>query len=154
MSAPHGLFTTVDASKKRDTGEEALGSSGNLYIYAKGIGSTAAGSWVAFDSDGTDLTTALLTEAIGVKGVSVGIAMAATIADTYGWYCVKALNGVGVEGLSLINNAADADQFCTTTAATLDDAGTTTVHGIRLIDTATAAGLVTYIVDRPHTNVA
>lgn len=150
LAAPHGALTNIDSSALIQTGSKFRASDNKEYIYLKGIGSTTVGLWVAQDHDGTDFITALLTEDIGVKGVVVAVALASTIADTYGWYQICG----EVEGASLISNAADADQFCTTTAGSLDDAGTTTVHGIRLIDTATAAENVTYIIDNPHTNVA
>lgn len=144
-----GPLTTVDDSALVPTGSKTTDDAGNEYIYLKGVASTAVGSWVALDNDDTDFTTALLTEAIGVKGVIVAVAIAAVIADKYGWFQI----GGKVEAASKINNAADAKQYCTTTGGSLDDAGTTPVHGVRLIDTAAAAGNVTYIINNPHTAV-
>jgi hypothetical protein len=150
MACPHGALTNVDSSRLIPTGSRYKGVDGDEYIYLKGVASTAAGSWVQYYSDGTDYVTALLTETIAENGANVAVALAATIADTYGWYQICG----EVEGASLISNVAGADQFATTTAGSLDDAGTTTIHGIQLIDTAAAAGNVTYSINYPHTNVA
>jgi hypothetical protein len=150
LTAPPGALTTIDNSALVKTGCEFVDENGYIYEYLKGVASVAVGSWVALDNDDTDKTTALLTEAIGVKGVNCAVAIAAVVADKYGWFLKKGK----VEGASLISNAADAQQYATTTAGSLDDAGTTPVHGVRLIDTATAAGNVTYDIDHPHTTPA
>jgi len=54
------------------------------FIFMTGVASTAAASWVAFNYD--DHSTTLLVD--GVIG-PVGVAMAATVADTYGWYQIR-----------------------------------------------------------------
>lgn len=61
-------------------------SNGKEYIYLKGIGSTLEGSWVTYSID--DGTTALL--AANAKGF-VAVAMAAIVANKYGWYQVFGL---------------------------------------------------------------
>lgn len=50
------------------------------FIYLSGIGSTVAGSWVAFDN----LYATTLTVAASRGGIAV--AQAATVASTFGWY--------------------------------------------------------------------
>jgi len=68
-------------------GTRAYDIDGNDYIYLKGVGSTAEGSWVTFDED--HVTSLLATNAIG----RVGIAMAALSATTYfGWYQIYGKN--------------------------------------------------------------
>jgi hypothetical protein len=59
---------------------------GKEYVYLQGIGSTVAGAWVTYDEAG--LTALLAANAVG----PVAVAMAATVASTYGWYCRKALS--------------------------------------------------------------
>lgn len=54
------------------------------FIYLKGVASTAVGSWVTYNAD--DFSTALLAgDAIG----PVAVAMAATVANKYGWYMIQ-----------------------------------------------------------------
>lgn len=55
----------------------------NEYIYLQGVASTIAGSVVTFDRS-TGLTTLIVGNAVG----PVAVAMAATVASTYGWYCI------------------------------------------------------------------
>lgn len=55
------------------------------FIYLKGVASTVAGASVIYNA--TTYQTALLTVANGKnKGAPVAVAMAATVADEYGWY--------------------------------------------------------------------
>jgi hypothetical protein len=145
----HDAFTKVDATQQHATGQKAYDSVGNKYVYAAGVANCALGSWVAFDSDGTDLSVELLTETLAVAGVTIGVSMGAIIANTWGWFMTSGT----VEGLSLISNAAYAVQYATTTAGSLDDDGTTTILGIRLVDTAAAAGLVTYVINEPCSSI-
>ncbi len=83
------------------------------FIYLKGVADTAVGSWVTYNLD--DCSTALLAaNAIG----PVGVAMAATVANEYGWYHIqgkavgKALSGYADNGLV----------YATSTAGSIDDA--------------------------------
>ncbi len=83
------------------------------FIYLKGVASTAQGSWVTFNAD--DFATALLAaNAIG----GVGVAMAATVADTYGWYQING-KSVAKVAASFADNGA---LYATATAGTADDA--------------------------------
>lgn len=54
------------------------------FIYLTGVATTAAGTWVLINYD--DCTTTLLAD--GQIG-PIGIAMAATVASTYGWYQIR-----------------------------------------------------------------
>lgn len=80
--AHHADTSTVDTTQRVPLGTRARDKNGNEYIYMLGVASTAAGSWVTFDEAWT--TTLLAANAIG----PVAVAMAATVASTYGWYCV------------------------------------------------------------------
>jgi len=83
------------------------------FIYLKGVASTALGSWVTYNAD--DNTTALLAaNAIG----PVAVAMAATVADTYGWYQI----GGKAIGKALTAFADDANVYATSTDGSVDDA--------------------------------
>lgn len=65
------------------------------FIYLQGIGSTVANDWVEY-SDA--FLTALATVAIG-SGECLAVAMAATVANEYGWYQIS--------GVAQNNKASD-----------------------------------------------
>jgi hypothetical protein len=102
------LGTKVDAEDRATT---AYGV--GTFIYAKGVASTAVGSWVTINED--DWSTALL--AANAKG-RVATAMAATVAGEYGWYQVS---GKAV-GKALASYADNALVYATATAGSIDDA--------------------------------
>lgn len=86
---------------------------GKAWIYAKGVASCVAGSWVSFDEN--YVTTLLAANAKG----RVGIAMAAiNTTSLYGWYQVfgKAVGKV------LAAFADNGIPFGTSTAGSVDDA--------------------------------
>lgn len=58
------------------------------FIYLKGVGSTVAGSLVKWNA--TTYQTVLVTNT-GEQGAPVAFAMAATVADKYGWYQIGGL---------------------------------------------------------------
>lgn len=105
-------FQKVDAVKRQRLGTRKKDAAGNEYIYLTGVASTAVGSWVTFD----ELFITTLAVANG-KG-RVGIAMAATVASTYGWYQIY---GKG-SGLCLASYADNAKVWLTSTAGSIDDA--------------------------------
>lgn len=83
------------------------------FIYLKGVASTVVGSWVTYNPD--DFSTALLAaNAIG----PVAIAMAATVANEYGWYQIQG-KPVGKAAAGFVDNA---NVYATATAGTVDDA--------------------------------
>jgi hypothetical protein len=95
-----GYLTDVDAAARnpvgmRIAGTDALGNTAE-YIYLKGCASTIAGSVVTFDELG--VTTLIAANAKG----PVAIAMAATVASTWGWYGV-----VGTFKADVVANSAD-----------------------------------------------
>lgn len=111
------LVGSVDAAAKVAVGtimraEDPTYGAGE-FIYLKGVANTAVGSWVTFNMD--DGSTALLAaNAIG----PVAVAMAATIADTWGWYQIS---GKAV-GKALANYADNGLVYATATAGSIDDA--------------------------------
>lgn len=83
------------------------------FIYLQGVASTEVGSAVVYSMD--DGSTALAAaNAIG----PVALAMAATVASTWGWYQIAG-KGVAKVAASFADNAV---VYLTSTAGTLDDA--------------------------------
>lgn len=110
----HHLGTdTVDTAAKIPLGTRARDKNGNEYIYLTGVASTTAGSWVTFDE--AYLTTLLAANAAG----PVAIAMAATVASTFGWYQIFGKNTVAKSDTV----AADAPLYIDGTAGRVDDLG-------------------------------
>jgi hypothetical protein len=77
-----GDTSVVDSTAQHALGTRAKDASGNEYIYMQGIGSTIAGSVVTYDE--AFLTALIAANAIG----PVAVAMAAIVANKFGWYCV------------------------------------------------------------------
>lgn len=121
----------------------------NEYVYLKGVGSTAVGSWVSFDEL---FATALIdSDTAGTLVGPVAIAAAAVSATTkYGWYLVK---GVGTGKAGTV--AADKAVFATTGAGVVDDA---VVVGNQIIGaytrSADSGGFATFQVYNPVIGVA
>lgn len=137
----HQLGTIVQA-------HDADGSYGaGEFIYLKGVASTAVGSWVHYNAD--DYSTALTAaNAIG----PVAVAMAATVASTYGWYQIS---GKAV-GKALASYADNGLVFLTATAGSVDDAVVDgdMVHlakGASAID-GPGTGLADFEIHRPYTD--
>lgn len=108
-----GNTSSVDSTALHTVGTRALDTDGNEYVYALGVASTAAGSWVSFDE--AYATTLLAANAVG----RVGIAMAAIVADEYGWYQVYGKNIIASTDTVADNKALYIDA----TAGRADDAG-------------------------------
>lgn len=119
------------------------------FVYLKGVASTAAGSWVLYSED--DYTTSLLAaNDIG----QVAIAMAATVASTYGWYQIKG-KAVGKVAAAFADNG---NVYSTATAGTVDDAVVAgdrvkKCKGASAID-APATGMAEMEIDRPFVDDA
>lgn len=114
------------------------------FIYLKGVASTAIGSWVTYNQDDNS-TVLLAANAIG----QVAVAMAATVASTYGWYQI----GGKAIGKALTGFVDDANVYATATAGSVDDA---VVAGdrVKLAKGASAvgtpsAGLAEFEIARP-----
>lgn len=102
--ASKGLLTDVDTVARNVVGTRSFDDAGNEFIYLVGIASTVIGSCATFGLNGT---TAFIT-ALSVTGAKgpVGIAMAATVASTWGWYQIYGFgsalfNGAAVAGAAL-----------------------------------------------------
>lgn len=117
LTAPAQAFesdtTTLDSAAQHALGTRARDASGNEYIYALGVASTVEGSWVSWGAS-TYQTALLASSAIGF----VGIAQAATVASTYGWYMIW-----GYEATTASDTVAGAGVlYIDGTAGRVDDA--------------------------------
>jgi hypothetical protein len=145
-----GLLTTVDTTATVTPGQTFTDQYGRVYIYAKGIASTAVGSWVRLTLSSDLMITALLTETLAALGGIVGVAMSASVDNTYGWYQIFGT----AEASFLVSAATNVTLFATTTGGSLDDAGTTRIHGVWLEDTEGGSGTsnLTCFLSYPHCN--
>jgi len=146
-----GDTSVVDSSLTHALGTRARDAAGNEYIYLQGVASTVAGSWVTMDED--NLTTLTAANAVG----RVAVAMAATIADKYGWYQIY---GRVATALAVTDGdcAADVQLFLTSTAGTVDDvdvAGDAIIGAISRVAETTTAGYIEAEINYPFVcNVA
>lgn len=92
-NASLGLLTDVDTVARNPVGTviEGVDDFGGYaeFIYLKGVALTIAGSVVTYDvsSVGAGATTLIVVDASG----PVAVAMAATVAATWGWYCISGM---------------------------------------------------------------
>lgn len=114
------------------------------FIFLQGVESTALGSFVTYNADDNS-TTLLAANGSG----PVAVAMAATVADTYGWYQIS---GKAV-GKALTGFVDEALVYATATAGSVDD---TVVAGDRVKRAVGAsavgtpsAGLAEFSIQRP-----
>ena len=137
----HPLGTIVQAHDQDDS------YGAGEFVYLAGVASTAVGSWVHYNMD--DGSTALtVADAVG----PVAVAMAATVASTYGWYQI---NGKAV-GKALASYADEGAVYLTATAGSVDDAVVDgdLVHlakGASAID-GPGTGLADFEIHRPYTD--
>lgn len=114
------------------------------FIYLKGLAAVGRGSWVTYNID--DGSVALLAaNAIG----PVAVAMAATVASTWGWYQIQG-KAVGKAAALFADNA---NVYATGTAGTVDDAVVAgdrvkRAKGASAVDTP-STGLAEFEIDRP-----
>lgn len=119
------------------------------FIYCKGVGSCAAGSWVTIPED--DYVVALLAaNAIG----RVGVSMAATTAALWGWFQIS---GKAV-GKALTAFADNGNVYSTATAGSVDDAivagdRVQNCKGASALD-APVTGMAEFEIDHPFVNDA
>lgn len=116
LSAP--LTTVLDAVGGNKLGDVYIDDAGAKYIFCKGIASTIAGSAVAIDT--ADFTTVLLTKAEADKLKPVAFAVAATVANKYGWYRLEGKGDIAVKA----SCAKEVPLYTSATAGYLDDDGT------------------------------
>lgn len=130
----------VHASKRYRLGTRRL-LNGKEFIYLTGVASTAIGSWVFFN----DVHVTTLTVA-NSKG-RIAVAMAATVASTFGWYQIYG----SASGLALASFAAGGKVWVTSTAGSVDDADVAVdlVVGAIGRSTIVGAGLAVFELNYP-----
>jgi hypothetical protein len=148
LLASVGNLTDVDTAARNPVGSRIAGTDdfGNYaeYVYLKGVASTIVGSVVTFDEAGV---TALIVA--NGKG-PVAIAMAVTVASTWGWYGV-----VGTFKADVVANSADNSTVGReTTDGKVGDgraAGDEIANAFQR-EATTAAALAYVQIDRPFVN--
>lgn len=105
----------------------------NEYIWCKGVASTAVGSVVVLDED---YATALITTALGAVPRRVAIAMAAIVANKWGWYQIRGIGSV----LGVASCAADVALYTDTSNAGHVDDTAVSEHPISNITLNDAVG--------------
>lgn len=108
-----GSLTKVYSSEVVPVGTVVADEDGNEYIFGAGVASCLTGSWVSFD----EATQATLLAA-NAKG-RVGVAMAAIVASSYGYFQIY---GKCLVAKALADCADNADLYATATAGSVDDA--------------------------------
>jgi hypothetical protein len=99
-NASNGNLTDIDTVARNPIGIVVEGTDDYGYaefIYLKGVAVTVIGSVVTYDHAGA--TTLIVADASG----PVAVAMAATVANTFGWYCI-----VGTVPVNVVANSAAA----------------------------------------------
>lgn len=134
-------MTVVDTTQRNALGMMVQDDLGNEYVYAQGIGSTVAGSWV-FLTNATGQYITQLSIITGALGGRVGVALAAVLASQFGWYAIKHtfVFGICISDTFLVNSGC----FLTSTAGSVDDesggAGTTIYGAVnRTLGTTTSS---------------
>lgn len=114
--AIQGPLTAVHDSALNPVGMRYSPDGGKTeYIYLKGVASVVAGDWVVFDE--AFATTRLVADEVG----PVAIAMAAVVADKYGWFQIYGVNTIAKTDTV----AADAALYIDGTTGRADDAAVT-----------------------------
>lgn len=78
-----GLLTDIDTEARNPVLSTRFGDDQSEYIYLKGVASVGVGSVVTYDENG--LTALVIADAVG----PVAVAVAAVVASTWGWFCIK-----------------------------------------------------------------
>lgn len=140
----HDDTSAVDSTAKLPIGTRALDPDGNEYVYARGVASVAANDLVHL-RPGDNAGVRAVADGVG----RVGIAMAAIVADSYGWFQVY---GQG----TVTANAGVSSGIAAYLTAAAGSIGTAVVAG-DLIDgmftrSAVAGGSATVELNFPFTD--
>lgn len=147
-----GVVSTLDAvdtTAKQPIGLEVPDNAGNVYKYMQGVASVAAGDWCVFGADGT-VARSLNTPLAG----PMGVAMAAIVANTYGWFQIVGKVSTAGNGQTQANIASAITSgtplFLTSTAGRLNGtaAAGSAVLGAWAASTA-ASNLGDAVISRP-----
>lgn len=110
------------------------------FIYLSGIGSTVAGSWVAYDN----LYATTLTVAASRGGIAV--AQAATVASTFGWYQIYGVTTIG----KVLTGANAAHCWVCATAGSVDNTDVALQGIVGAVQrSATVANVATFHINFP-----
>lgn len=149
LAGPTGEYAStvvsVDASAKNPVLTRTFDEAGNEFIYLKGVASTVATDFVTYDELG-------VTARLGLSASGpLAVAMAATVANTWGWYQIG--------GLAQANTGTIADNsqlYATSTAGRADDLANVgeqnRLVGVTARSTATA-NVATVQLDNPRVGV-
>lgn len=139
-------LTEVSTVESIPAGTRIQGTDGNEYIFLKGVASTVAGDPVIFNADGE--TTRLAGTGVG----AVAIAMAAVIADRWGWYQIYgsgSANVVATGGVRVYGSTVTGQLTSTVvTGALINGMWTAAGDGNTVTGTLTAVELNYPFVDR------
>ena len=150
-----GLIGAVDSSAAVPVGTLVRATDPTYgageFIYLNGVASTVVGSWVTYSLD--DGATVLLL-ASNSPDDPVAVAMAATVANKFGWYQI----GGKAVGRALSSYVDNAEVYATATAGSIDDtvvAGDRVVHatGASAVGTP-SANLAEFEIRRPYVDQA
>ncbi len=110
-----GDTTVVDDTKQMPLGTIMSDTIGNEYVYLQGVASTAIASVVVYD----ELFVTLLASATNRLG-NIAVAMAATVANKFGWYQIR-----GKATAAVLTGFADNTKiYLSATPGSVDDSGT------------------------------
>ncbi len=128
---PAQALTVVSTSLQFPLGTR-IRTGKNEYIYLQGVASTAANDLVTFNS--SYATARLVNTAVG----PVAVAMAATVASTYGWYQIYG-NGTANNGNVV---SGDLPAFASSVTGAADDLVVTgdLIHGMIWNGTSSVTG--------------
>ena len=117
----YGPLTAVDTVQQVPLGSRVLGVDPTYgegeFIYLKGVALTVAGNAVVYDE------AYATTRTVAASRGPVAVAMAATVANTYGWFQI-----FGHAVVTAGTVAADTQAQTSATAGSLDDTATAAQH--------------------------
>jgi hypothetical protein len=116
-----GSTDDVHSTQQNPLGTRAFDGLGNEYVYLKGVASVVQGAWVAIDVGRDGIVAGLDTDVAGTLKSRVAVAMAAVVADKYGWFCIYT-GPLGVAGLSAASATDAKAVVATSTVFVVDDA--------------------------------
>ena len=108
----------VDSTAKFKLGQRYVDDNGSVFIYLQGIASLVLGDWVTYRV--TSVTAAVTARASSGSKGHLAIALAATIASTFGWFQIAGLN-TSAGAISGGGAAAGNLVYLTATAGLTDD---------------------------------
>ena len=143
----------VHDSALNPVGMEAETTDRKVYVYLKGVASTADKSWVTYDEDG--ITALIASGTAATCRGPVAVSTAAVVADKYGWYARRGEHeALAISGGSAADNAI---VYATATAGRVDDVAVANNQIIgaifRSAEGATTAGVATVQLNFPWIGV-